>query len=79
MKWMRCRQDGREVFGRLEGDRLAVHEGDLFDGAHATGEHIELSRAEWLTPCRAGQDLGAVEQLPRRGREERLGRPAEPL
>ena len=74
MKWMRCRHQGRELFGVLEGDQLVVHEGDLF------GEHRRHRRAccalagvEWLLPCRAGKMIGAVEQLPRRGREERLG------
>jgi 2-keto-4-pentenoate hydratase/2-oxohepta-3-ene-1,7-dioic acid hydratase in catechol pathway len=79
MKWMRCRQDGREVFGRLEGDRLAVHEGDLFDGAHATGEHIELSRAEWLTPCRPTKMLALWNNFRAAAEKNGWAIPAEPL
>ena len=32
MKWMRGRLDGRESWGRLEGDEMLVHEGDLAQG-----------------------------------------------
>ena len=57
MKWMRCRQGDREFFGLLEGDQLAVHEGDLFGAARPTGERVDLADAEWLMPCLPGKML----------------------
>ena len=59
MKWMRCRQGERELFGLLEGDRLAVHEGDLFGAARPTGERVDLAGAQWLMPCRPTKMLAA--------------------
>ena len=52
MKWMRCRHQGRELFGVLEGDTLAVHTGDLFGEHSATDERVAVAGVEWLMPCR---------------------------
>ena len=32
-KWIRFEQGGKTGFGTLEGETIAVHEGDLFAGA----------------------------------------------
>ena len=74
MKWMRCRHDGRELWGTLEGDMLAVHEGDLFGAHRASGERVPVAGVEWLTPCRPGKMLALWNNFARRRREERLGR-----
>jgi Domain of unknown function (DUF2437) len=51
MKWMRFRRDGRDGFGALEGDEVAVHRGDMFVSSQPTGERITASSIEWLMPC----------------------------
>jgi len=79
MKWMRCRQNGRELFGLLEGDRLAVHEGDLFDRARPTGEYVDLTGAEWLTPCRPTKMLALWNNFRAAAEKNGWAIPAEPL
>ena len=69
MKWMRCRQGERELFGLLEGDRLAVHEGDLFGAARPTGERVDLAGAQWLMPCRPTKMLALWNNFRARGHD----------
>ncbi len=52
-RWVRFRSDagaGPVGFGTLDGDRIAVHEGDLFDHPIATGEHVAAGTVELMTP-----------------------------
>jgi 2-keto-4-pentenoate hydratase/2-oxohepta-3-ene-1,7-dioic acid hydratase in catechol pathway len=79
MKWMRCRHDGRELFGVLEGDALVVHEGDLFGEHRATGERMPLSGVEWLTPCRPGKMLALWNNFRAAAEKNGWAVPAEPL
>lgn len=79
MKWMRCRQDGRELFGRLEGGQLAIHDGDLFGEARPTGERIELAGVEWLTPCRPTKMLALWNNFRAAAEKNGWAIPAEPL
>jgi 2-keto-4-pentenoate hydratase/2-oxohepta-3-ene-1,7-dioic acid hydratase in catechol pathway len=79
MKWMRCRQADRELFGRLEGDQLLVHEGDLFDRPRPTGERIALAGVEWLTPCRPSKMLALWNNFRAAAEKNGWAIPAEPL
>ena len=38
-KWIRFEQGGKTGFGTLEGETIAVHEGDLFAGAKPSGKY----------------------------------------
>ena len=49
-RWVRFRRDGRDFFGRLEDETIAVHDGDLFANPRATGETVALSAVKLLTP-----------------------------
>ena len=49
--WIRFEKGGKAGFGTLEGDTIAVHSGDLFAGAKATGEKIALKDVKVRTPC----------------------------
>jgi 2-keto-4-pentenoate hydratase/2-oxohepta-3-ene-1,7-dioic acid hydratase in catechol pathway len=51
MNWARVDLGGRTVFGTVDGDRLMIHEGDMFGTAAPTGESAALDGARWLTPC----------------------------
>ncbi|MFT3955165.1 MAG: fumarylacetoacetate hydrolase family protein [Piscinibacter sp.] len=79
MKWMRCRHQGRELFGLLEGDQLAVHEGDLFGEHRATGERVAVAGVEWLTPCRVGTMLALWNNFRAAAEKNGWATPAEPL
>src|SRR5207253_8269071 len=50
-KWIRFEQGGNAGFGTLEGDTIAVHEGDMFAGAKPTGRTVKLPDVEVGTPC----------------------------
>jgi 2-dehydropantoate 2-reductase len=49
--WLRFEKNGKAGFGTLDGDKIAVHSGDMFAGAKATGETLKLSDVKLLTPC----------------------------
>jgi len=51
MLWVRFDAGGSHGFGTLDGDTITVHDGDMFDGARATGETVSLSNAALLIPC----------------------------
>jgi len=50
-KWIRFEQGGKTGFGTLEGETIAVHEGDLFAGAKPSGQTLKLSEVQVRTPC----------------------------
>ncbi len=52
--WVRFAPDG---FGQLEGDTIAVHTGDMFNGPVATGERIPLASVRLLAPARPSKML----------------------
>ena len=79
MKWMRCRHQGRELFGALDGDTLAVHAGELLGEHSATGERIDVSGVEWLMPCRPGKMLALWNNFRAAAEKNAWATPAEPL
>ena len=48
--WIRFERKGRTGFGTLEGDAIAVHDGDLFERPQPTGETVRLGDVTVLTP-----------------------------
>jgi len=50
-KWLRYSHKGTTGFGTLEGETIAVHDGDMFAGARATGATLALGEVELLAPC----------------------------
>ena len=53
--WVRFEVSGNVGFGLLEGARVQVHSGDMFDGAAPTGETLALESVKLLTPCEPRQ------------------------
>jgi 2-keto-4-pentenoate hydratase/2-oxohepta-3-ene-1,7-dioic acid hydratase in catechol pathway len=56
--WCRVAVDGKARLGRLDGDRIALHDGDLFGTPAATGESVDIASADWLPPVEPRQFLG---------------------
>lgn len=48
--WLRFAHAGREGFGTLAGEMVAVHRGDMFAGAQPTGENLSLAEVTLLAP-----------------------------
>ena len=76
MKWMRCRLNGRESWGCLDGDDVLVHEGDLFDSPRATGERWAVAQVECLMPCQPRTMLGLWNNF--QALADKNGRPRRP-
>ena len=55
--WIRFEHAGATGFGTIENDRIAVHEGDMFDAPTATGEVLSLHQVTPLAPAAAGKML----------------------
>jgi len=50
-KWVRFEQAGKQAFGTLDGDTIAVYSGNMFDNPTPTGDKVNLSAVKLLTPC----------------------------
>jgi 2-keto-4-pentenoate hydratase/2-oxohepta-3-ene-1,7-dioic acid hydratase in catechol pathway len=79
MKWLRFRHAGREGFGSLQGEEVAVFQGDLFAAHQPTGERLALSSLEWLIPCVPGKMIGLWNNFNAAAEKNGWARPAEPL
>ena len=79
MLWARGSIADRVVFGTVAGEALAVHAGDMFDGAAPTGERIPLADLAWLTPCTPSKFLALWNNLHQSAAKNGWAIPAEPL
>lgn len=79
MKWLRFRHGGTVGFGRLDGDAVLVHEGDLFGEPRPTGERLALAAIEWLTPCEPRTMVGLWNNFRALADKNGWAVPAEPL
>ncbi len=82
-RWMKFRRpdacDSPDRFGRLDGDWLEVHTGDLFTSPKPTGERVAVADVMCLPPCVPGKFIGLWNNF--RAAAEKAGNaiPAEPL
>ncbi len=60
-KWVRVAYQGREYFGKLEGDNIRVHSGSMFAGPEATSQAIPLAGAKLLTPSVPGKIVALID------------------
>ena len=79
MKWLRFRHHGADAFGRLDGEQVHVHEGDLFAEPRATGERVNVDAIEWLAPCRPSKVIGLWNNFRAAALKNGWSQPAEPL
>jgi 2-keto-4-pentenoate hydratase/2-oxohepta-3-ene-1,7-dioic acid hydratase in catechol pathway len=78
-KWVRVAYQGREYIGKVEGETVRVHSGNMFSAPEATSQAIPLSGAKLLTPSAPGKMLALVDNY--HELVKKLGHevPAEPL
>ena len=79
MRWTRFKHQGHAALGRIEGDELLVHTGDLFTAPQPTGERVPLQGLAWLPPCVPGKIIGLWNNFRAAQLKNGLAEPAEPL
>ena len=77
--WLRYIHEGRGGFGRLDGETIAVHAGDLFDGPTPTGETLALSQVTVDLPCRPSKYIALWNNFHASAAKQGLTRPEVPL
>lgn len=83
VRWMKFRRpdacDAPARLGRLEGDTLEVHDGDLFSTPKPTGERLSVTEVTCLPPCTPGKFIGLWNNFRAAAEKGGLAIPAEPL
>jgi 2-keto-4-pentenoate hydratase/2-oxohepta-3-ene-1,7-dioic acid hydratase in catechol pathway len=79
IRWVRFEHQGSVGFGTLDGDTVAVHEGDLFAGARATDHTLPLAGVKLLMPVRPGKVLALWNNYHALAAKLGLADPTEPL
>ncbi len=77
--WMRFRHAGKTGFGALEGEQVAVHDGDMFGAPMPTGERLRADAIEWLTPSQPSKFICIWNNFHASAARQGLAVPAEPL
>jgi 2-keto-4-pentenoate hydratase/2-oxohepta-3-ene-1,7-dioic acid hydratase in catechol pathway len=78
-RWMRCEHEGRVRLGRVVGDAVQLHEGELFAASRPTGELLPLQGLRWRPPCDPGQIVGLWNNFRAAAAKNGWAEPAEPL
>ena len=77
--WVRFRHEGREAFGVLRDGHIALHGGDMFAGATATGHNVALADVQLLMPVRPGKVLALWNNFGQLAAKLGLAAPAAPV
>lgn len=77
--WIRFAHGGRDGFGTLDGESIAVHAGDLFAGAAPTGERLDLGEVRLAAPVRPGAFIGLWNNFAELARKQGNATPELPL
>ncbi|MEN3296374.1 MAG: hypothetical protein V7642_5627 [Burkholderiales bacterium] len=78
-RWVRFNQAGIVRFGTLAGDRIRVHEGDMFADPEPTRVTLALGDVRPLTPTQPSKVLALWNNFRALGDKLKLAVPAEPL
>lgn len=78
-RWVRFRHDGQTGFGRLDGDTVQVHRGNLFDAPEPTGQALALGDVTLLAPVVPGKVLALWNNFGQLAAKLNLAKPPEPL
>lgn len=78
--WVRFTRNGTTGFGTLDGETIAVHEGDMLAGAASpTGESLALADVGLLTPCTPGKIVALWNNSRSAAEKQGLSQPDYPL
>lgn len=77
--WVRFTRDGREGFGTLDGDAIAVHAGAMFGAAAPTGEIVARAEVAPLPPVQPRLFIGLWNNFREAAAKQGLAHPDSPL
>lgn len=79
LHWVRFLEDGTERFGTLEGERVRVWHGNMFDYPHRGDRTVALADVQLLTPVQPTKVIALWNNFKALGEKLQLAAPAEPL
>ena len=77
--WVRFARNGATGFGTLDGDNIAIHDGDMFAGATPTGDTVARADVALLTPCEPGKIVALWNNSRSAAEKQGLTQPEYPL
>jgi 2-keto-4-pentenoate hydratase/2-oxohepta-3-ene-1,7-dioic acid hydratase in catechol pathway len=77
--WMRYEADGLSGFGLLEGQHIAVCQGDMFGAFERSGLSVPLADVTTTLPCVPGKFIGLWNNYHAQAAKQGLSIPSEPL
>ncbi len=77
--WTRFEWGVAVGFGTIDNDTISVYEGDMFDGATATGDTVALSDVKLLAPCAPTKMIALWNNFHALAAKMDMPEPAEPL
>ena len=77
--WMRYTADGVAGFGLLEGQHIAVCQGDMFGTFERTGQSVPLANVATTLPCIPSKFIGLWNNYHAQAAKQGLSTPSEPL
>ncbi|MES9939083.1 MAG: fumarylacetoacetate hydrolase family protein [Candidatus Thiodiazotropha sp. 6PLUC2] len=78
-QWVRFEYLGKEGFGVLRNDHVAVYQGEMFRNSKATGEFLPTSEINLLIPSEPTKMIGLWNNFRSRAEKEGWSQPAHPL
>jgi len=78
-QWLRFQHQGKTHLGQLQGEKIAIYSGDLFNNPIATGETILLEQVTLDTPCNPSKMVAMVDNFHALVTKLDHAVPAEPL
>ena len=77
--WIRYEVNGQAGFGLLDGDHIAVCQGDMFGVYERTSQSQSLADVKTLLPCVPGKMIGLWNNYSAQATKQGFGIPEEPL
>lgn len=78
-QWVGYLYQGQHGFGLLDGNRIEVHEGDVFSSPRNSGALLALADVQISLPCRPGKFIGLWNNYHAQAAKQGLAIPADPL
>jgi len=78
-QWLRFQYQGKSGLGQVQGEQIAIYEGDLFNAPKATGQTIKLADVTIDIPCTPSKMVAMVDNFHALVTKLEHAVPAEPL